>query len=273
MLRTLLAPNPSPMTLDGTRTFVVGREAPVVIDPGPELPAHVDAILAALDGRTPLAILLTHAHADHAAAGPALAARTGAPLMLRAGSVLPLFHPRHVDHWLHEGDEIGTDAGPVRAVATPGHAPEHVAFLWTGEAAPDGGALFVGDLLMGEGDTTLVAPPEGDLGAYLRSLDRVEALAPGVLYPTHGPALADPPAALARYRAHRTARIEQVVSALRRHGPARPDALVDAVYGGETLHPRLREAAAGSLVAILEHLQAAGRAAERPDGTFTLVSA
>lgn len=259
MLRTLLAPNPSPMTLDGTRTFVVGRERPVVIDPGPEIAEHVDAVLAALDGRTPVAILLTHGHGDHADAAPTLAARTGAPVRARSGAAEPL----------GDGDVVESDAGTLAAIATPGHAPDHLCFHWQGPGAGGGGVLFAGDLFMGQGDTTLVAPPEGDLADYLRSLDRVEALAPGSILPAHGPAIADPPAAVARYRAHRMQRILQVADALRRLGPCGPGALLEEVYGA-TLHPGLRAAAEGSLFAILEYLRSTGRALYRPDGTFLL---
>ena len=256
MLQTILAPNASPMTLDGTRTFVVGRERPAVIDPGPDDPAHLDAILAALDGRTPAAILLTHAHGDHADAAPALAARTGAPVWMAPGAMsirIDGFETRHIRH----GERIETDAGALTAVATPGHAPEHVCFLWTEGPAETHRSLFAGDMFMGGGDTTLVAPPEGDLTEYLLSLDRLEALRPSVIHPAHGPAIPDGMEAIARYRAHRAERIAQVVRALRQ-GPAKPAELIDRVYGPE-LHPALRGAAEGSLRAILTHLVATGR--------------
>lgn len=263
-VRTLLAPNPSPMTLDGTRTFVVGRERPAVVDPGPGHAAHLDAVVEALGGARPAAILLTHAHADHAAGAPALAARTGAPILAAADGFAG------AGRRLADGETVETDAGTMEAVATPGHAPDHLAFLWRGGEAPEGGALLVGDLFMGEGDTTLVAPPEGDLSAYLRSLDRVEALAPALLLPAHGPPLRDPAEAVRRFRRHRVERIEQAAEALARAGRAGPAALVDAVYG-DALPPALRPAAAGSLAAILEHLRAAGRATRAADGAYQLV--
>jgi glyoxylase-like metal-dependent hydrolase (beta-lactamase superfamily II) len=265
MLTTLLAPNPSPMTLDGTRTFVVGREQAAVIDPGPDDPAHLDAILRALDGRAPSVILLTHGHADHAAAAGLLSARTGAPIRMAPGALVPL--QEVVTEWLREDEQIATDAGVLHCVPTPGHAPEHVCFLWTDGPAQHERALLAGDMFMGGGDTTLVAPPEGDLTEYLASLDRLEALRPSAIHPAHGPAIADGAGAIRRYRAHRAGRIAQVVQALRQ-GPAAPGELIDRVYGDE-LHPQLRLAAEGSLRAILEHLTAIGRA-QRAAERYTL---
>lgn len=256
MLQTILAPNPSPMTLDGTRTFIVGRERPAVIDPGPDDPSHLDAILAALDGRTPVAILLTHGHGDHSDAAPALATRTGVPVRMAAGGLGVRIDELSARR-LADGERIETDAGALTAVATPGHAPEHVCFLWTGGPAEHGRALIAGDMFMGGGDTTLVAPPEGSLTDYLASLDRLQALRPGAIHPAHGPTIADGMEAIRRYRAHRARRTEQVVRALR-HGPAAPGELIDRVYGAE-LHPQLRGAAEGSLRAILAHLADTGR--------------
>jgi glyoxylase-like metal-dependent hydrolase (beta-lactamase superfamily II) len=255
MLQSILAPNPSPMTLDGTRTFIVGRERAVVIDPGPDDPAHLEAIAGALDGRTPIAILLTHGHGDHSAAAGLLFARTGAPVRMARGALVPL--QEVITEWIEDGERMETDAGALTAVATPGHAPEHVCFLWTEGPAEHDRALFAGDMFMGGGDTTLVAPPEGSLTDYLASLDRLEALRPGAIHPAHGPPIAGGMEAIRRYRAHRAERIEQVVRALR-HGPAAPGELIDRVYGAE-LHPQLRGAAEGSLRAILAHLARTGR--------------
>jgi glyoxylase-like metal-dependent hydrolase (beta-lactamase superfamily II) len=259
VIRTLLAPNPSPMTLDGTRTFVVGR---VVIDPGPDDAAHLDAIVDALDGAAPAAILLTHAHSDHSAAALPLARRTGASVMMSRGALYSPLHDGDVARWLADGDEVEAEGGTLRAVATPGHAPEHLAFLWDD-------TLFAGDAFMGGSDTTLVAPPEGDLAAYLRTLDRVGELAPSVILPAHGPPIEDAGAAVERYRAHRMERIEQVVRALRAAGPARPAEILDAVYGA-ALHRGLRIAAEGSLHAILAYLRSMDRVRALPGDTYTL---
>jgi glyoxylase-like metal-dependent hydrolase (beta-lactamase superfamily II) len=266
-LRSVLAPNPSPMTLDGTRAFVVGFERAVVIDPGPDDPVHLRALLDLLGGRRPRAILLTHHHPDHAAGAPRLAAETDAPVCISPGAVDIGFPAVRPDRWLQPDERIDTDAGSLRAVPTPGHSPEHTSFLWTGPAAPGGRALFVGDLMMGVGDTTLVASPEGDLRAYFRSLDLVRELEPSVLLPTHGPALVDPGGALARYRRHRHERIEQVRAAVQDHGFADASALVRMVYG-DALDPRLVSAAEGSVRAILAYL-----ASENRTGTGSAPSA
>jgi glyoxylase-like metal-dependent hydrolase (beta-lactamase superfamily II) len=268
-VRTLLAPNPSPMTLDGTRTYVVGRERPVVIDPGPLLDAHLAAIERALGGARPAAILLTHSHADHSAAAPALAERTGAPVWLAPGALGSPVPAAAVAHWTGTGDEVATDAGTLTAVPTPGHAPEHVAFLLRHEEPGGQSLLFVGDHLMGEGDTTLVAPPEGDLAEYLGSLERLRALGARVMYPAHGPPIADPAAALERYAAHREVRIAQVRDALREGGAATPAGLVRRVYGPE-LDPALAGAAEGSVRAILGYLEARGEARRDPSGRHAL---
>jgi glyoxylase-like metal-dependent hydrolase (beta-lactamase superfamily II) len=142
-------------------------------------------------------------------------------------------------------------------VPTPGHAPEHACFLWTGGPPEHERSCFAGDMFMGGADTTLVAPPEGNLTEYLASLDRLEALAPTVLHPAHGPAIADAAEAIRRYRAHREERIAQVVRALRQGGGARAAELVGRVYGPALL-PALVPAAEGSLRAILAHLRAGG---------------
>ena len=257
-LRVVAAANPSPMTLDGTRTYLVGRSRPAVIDPGPDLPDHLDALLDALGGVRPVAILLTHAHADHAACAAALATRVGAQVWLARGALHPHAAAGMISHWTAGGDTVATDAGLLRALATPGHAPEHMAFVWdaanTDAAAP---VVFVGDLLMGEGDTALVAAPEGNLSDYLASLERVDALGAALLVPTHGPPLREPAAAIARYTHHRETRLAAVQAALDRGVAPDPAALVDAVYG-PTLPPALRGAAEGSVLAMLEYLRAGG---------------
>lgn len=237
--RVVLAPNPSPLTLDGTRTHLVGERTVAVVDPGPDLPAHIEALAAAIGDAALSAILVTHAHPDHAPAAAALAARFGAPVHAAAAGTLAA------------GDRFETDAGALVAVATPGHTPDHMAFHW-----PAAQAVFVGDLMLGGQETALVAPPEGDLTDYLASLERVRALDARVLVPTHGEPFTHPANALDSYVAHREARQRQVLDALSA-GASSLEEVVDVVYGS-ALDPRLRAAAAGATRAYLDHLARAG---------------
>ena len=255
-LRCVQASNASLMTLGGTRTFLVGDARPVVIDPGPDDPAHLDRVMEVLGGRTPLCILLTHRHADHAAGAGTLAARTGAPI--RAATAEGGAEP------LADGDTIETDAGTIQAIATPGHTPDHLAFLWEG---PQGRVIFTGDLVMGEGATALVAEPEGHVAAYLASLERLRGLGADRLYPTHGPAIENPAEALDRYRRHRESRIAQVRQVLSAHEACSAGDLLDEVYGAD-LHPKLAAHARGSIAAILTFLEGRGEIRIGRDGCY-----
>jgi glyoxylase-like metal-dependent hydrolase (beta-lactamase superfamily II) len=205
-VRWVLAPNPSLMTLDGTRTYIVGQAQPVVIDPGPASDVHTRRVLAALDGAKPVAIVLTHAHKDHAGGASDLARATGSPVWMGAGSLVGP-EPPVLDRLARDGDVLETDAGSLVVVATPGHAPEHVCLHWLASGELGRGGVFVGDLLMGQGDTTLVAHPEGDVARYLESLNRIEALGGWPLYPAHGNPISDVSATITRYRRHRIERI------------------------------------------------------------------
>lgn len=254
-LRVVRAANPSVMTLDGTHTYLIGSDRPVVIDPGPDDPGHLRALLDALRSVRPAAIALTHRHPDHAALAPALATATGAPVR---AAIAAAGEP------LTDGEVLASDAGAVVAVATPGHTPDHLSFVWD---SPAGRIVFVGDLLMGEGDTTLVAAPEGDLGDYLASLERVRALRPDVLLPAHGAAIADPDAALDRYRRHREQRLDATLSAVRRGEGAGREECFAAVYG-DGVPDELRPAAEASLSALLEYLERSGSIRRSPDGVY-----
>jgi glyoxylase-like metal-dependent hydrolase (beta-lactamase superfamily II) len=244
VLREVLAPNASSLTLDGTRTYLVGRDRVVIIDPGADESAHLDAIARELGGGVATAIVVTHAHPDHDAGADALAERFGAPVRAARRRTL------------RDGDPLDSDAGPLTAVATPGHTPDHFALHW-----PQAGAVFCGDLMLGGQDTALVASPEGRLGAYLASLERIRRLMPRVIHPAHGPSFDRPEAALAAYVRHRQHRLEQVMAAVR-GGAADYEALLAVVYGPD-LEPGLERAATRALKAYLEHLQGTGRLRRR----------
>jgi glyoxylase-like metal-dependent hydrolase (beta-lactamase superfamily II) len=213
------APNPSALTLDGTNSYVVDRW---VVDPGPALPTHLDAIRRAANGSID-GVVLTHSHADHA---------EGAEL-LDAPVTLP-----------SDGDAVG----PFTALATPGHSPDSVCLLM-------GRVCFTGDTVLGEG-SVFIAPGEGSLSAYLDSLRRLRSLDLSVLCPGHGPYVWDPAAKLDEYIAHRLDRERRLVEALEA-GLRTEDELLDAAWS--EVPEELRFAAALTLAAHLEKLREEGR--------------
>jgi glyoxylase-like metal-dependent hydrolase (beta-lactamase superfamily II) len=221
------ADNPSPLTLDGTNTYVVEGW---VVDPGPADPAHLDAVLAAAGG-TVDGIVLTHDHADHSEGAAPLADRTGAQVVRPRG---------------------GDRAGPFEAIATPGHAPDHVSLL-------AGRALFTGDTVLGTGSVFIV-PGEGSLAAYLDSLRRLRELDLEAILPGHGPVVWDPRAKLDEYIEHRLERERRVLEALAAGARSR-DELLDRAWSDVDFDaaPYLRFAAAATLEAHLEKLAEEGR--------------
>lgn len=243
----LNAGNAGPFTLDGTRTFRIGRRDAVVLDPGPDVGDHVRALASWLSEAERVRVVVTHGHADHAGAARRLADALGSTV---AGPA----EVAGVDEPLEDGARIATDEGTLEAVDTPGHARAHLCFHWV-----ERGALFAGDLMLGVGDTTWVGEYPGCVADYLASLARVRSLAPRVIYPAHGPPLEDPGEALARYEAHRRARIRQVEEALRARPAATAEELLAAVYGTE-LPSAVRRAAGMSLDALVEYVRERGRA-------------
>lgn len=239
MLRTVLADNASPMTLDGTCVYIAGRAEVAIIDPGPDTPDHLSALEEVIGPASVRAILVTHAHPDHDAAAAPLAERFHAPV--RAA---------HLGN-LQDGDRITTDTGDLVAIATPGHAPDHFSFHWPAERA-----IFCGDLMMGGSDTALVAAPDGRIGDYLDSLARIRTLSPTIIYPSHGPPFEDPEQAIERCVAHRRNRECQVLQSLN-GGMKSVDELVEDVYG-TGLHPDLRPWTGATVLAYLEHLEEQG---------------
>ena len=221
------------MTLDGTRTYIIGTERVAIIDPGPLLESHIDAVAEAIGDGVPASILVTHSHPDHAEGAAAMAARLG-------GTVVAVSH----------GEIVETDAGDLRAIATPGHTPDHFSFWWNNERA-----VFCGDLMMGGLDTALVAKPEGDLAAYFTSLRLLRELRPLLIFPAHGPAIGDPDDAIDRYLAHREQRLAQVRRALT--DGIEPDLVVEHVYG-IGLDPRLRSYAQAAIDAYIHYIREHG---------------
>lgn len=243
-VKTLVAANPGPLTLDGTRTYILGPGPCVVIDPGPDLAAHLDAVEVALGAQEVATLCITHYHPDHAAGAEDLAVRLGAPLAATPESAR-LATLETLDYPLSEGTTIEFGGGRLEVVPTPGHCSDHVCFHW-----PEARALFAGDVIMGEG-TSMIAPPEGDMAAYLSTLERLAEIELSVIYPGHGAPVEDPVAKVSEYIAHRLEREQQVLEALAA-GADTPPAIRALVY--EDLDPRLHLAAEGSVLAHLAKL-------------------
>lgn len=241
----LNAGNAGPFTLDGTRSYRVGKRKAAIIDPGPDVESHVRALVTFMDDAEDVQIVLTHRHDDHAGAASALARA------LSAGVWGPA-EVEGVDHVLEDGDVVQTDAGALVAIQTPGHTVGHLCYHW-----PERSALFAGDLLLGRGATTWVAEYPGCVTDYMRSLDRLRTLDLEVLYPAHGPALENVTGALDRFERHRTERIEQVRAALTLHPDASVEELLRLVYE-DTIPRGLEGAAARSLSALVDHVREGG---------------
>ena len=265
LVRSILAPNPSPFTFTGTQTFIVGRGDVAVIDPGPDMPQHVDALLAALEGERVAAILCTHTHRDHSPASRGLAQATGAPIVGCAPLAIEDDGPRADDEFdpdylpdrvLTDGEAVQGPGWTLKAVHTPGHTSNHLCF-----ALPETGALFTGDHVMGW-STTIVSPPDGDMAAYMGSLDRLLVREDRVYYPAHGPAVESPHQLVRELMAHRRAREEQILDQLR-GGEGRISAMVPAMYKG--IDPRLYPAAERSVLAHLIDLKARGLVVQEGD--------
>ncbi|VVT03745.1 MBL fold metallo-hydrolase [Sphingomonas sp. EC-HK361] len=265
MVTRVLAPNPSPYTFTGTQTHIVGTRDVAVIDPGPADTAHVDALLAVIDGRRVSAIVITHHHRDHSPAAVSLKAATGAPIVGAAPfhlsddgpQVDAAFDPDYVpDLVLAEGDAVAGEGWTLEAIATPGHTSNHLAF-----ALLETKAVFSGDHVMGW-STSVVSPPDGDMTAYMASLEKLMKRDDRVYYPGHGEAVEKPQRLVRGMLGHRKQREGQILRLLAA-GPQPVAAMVERMYVG--IDARLFPAAERSVLAHLIDLERRGLASVGDD--------
>jgi glyoxylase-like metal-dependent hydrolase (beta-lactamase superfamily II) len=252
----MLAHNPSAFTYYGTQTYLVGERRIVVIDPGPDLPEHLAALELAIAGRELVAIMCTHTHRDHSPAARPLAERTGAPIVGCAPLALETVGPRAdasfdgdyvPERVLEDGEELQIGGERITAVATPGHTSNHLCFAY-------GDALFSGDHVMGW-STTVVVPPDGDMAAYMQSLDKIRRREDRVYYPAHGAAVTNPQQYVRHLVGHRMQREKQILKLVGERPRTIPDIVANAYPG---LDSRLIAAAGGSVLAHLLDLERRG---------------
>ncbi len=276
LVRRVLAPNPSPYTFTGTQTYIVGAGAQVaVIDPGPDDTGvaghadtngagHVDAILKAVGDARIVAIVCTHTHRDHSPASRPLQAASGAPIIGCAPLALVDDGPRAdaafdadyvPDRVLADGERLSGDGWTLEAVATPGHTSNHLCY-----SVVESGALFTGDHVMAW-STSVVSPPDGDMAAYMASLQKLYDREDRVLYPAHGPQIDNPRQLVRGMLGHRRQRERQILRLLEEAGPQHIPDFVAAMYKG--LDERLHGAAGRSVLAHLIDLERQGRVAVR----------
>ncbi len=263
-VRRIVCENPGPFTFKGTNLYVIGEGEVAAIDPGPAPGEQLDVLIGALKGERVTHILLTHCHADHSGAAGALKQRTGAAAcgMPRdagapsSGAIGPsgqsFVVPVAFDIALKHGDTVEGGAWRLQAIHTPGHAPDHLCFFW-----PERNILFSGDHVMGW-NTSVVAPPEGHMGAYMRSLDLLTERKEAAYFPAHGAPIQDPQRHVKALIFHRRWREMEVVEAMRAGLTSIPD-MVARIYTG--LDPSLTRAASLSVFAHLEYLVEKGMAA------------
>jgi glyoxylase-like metal-dependent hydrolase (beta-lactamase superfamily II) len=277
-LRRITAPNPSPMTLHGTNTFLLGERDIAVIDPGPAIDSHMQAILAALGpGQRISHIFVTHSHLDHSPLARALSDATGAPVLAAGPSDWGLSRTMQMlaaaggigggegvdadfapDRQIADGEVIRGEDWQIEVLHTPGHMANHLSFAWNG-------ALFSGDLVMGW-STSLISPPDGDLTAFRTSLTRLAARGDRLYYPAHGEAVPDPAGRCRDLLDHRAGREAQILAALK-SGPATPADLTARIYAD--LDTRLAPVAERNVLAHLIDLVERKLVIPQPDLTMS----
>lgn len=247
-VRCAVADNPGPMTLDGTRSYLIGRERAVLLDPGPADSDLRERVETLVDGANVELVCLTHAHADHAAGAVSSAAWLGATLAASTGTLRALGVAGRA---LVDGEKLPLDHGGslLRVLTTPGHSSDHLAYLHV-----PSGDLFTGDLVLGSG-TAMVGDPDGHMGSYLASLERLAELHPARILPGHGEPVTDPVERLGEYHRHRLERERQIETAVREGAVSVAD-IRERVY--EDLPPGLGWAAEASIRAHLKHLEECG---------------
>lgn len=254
LIRRVVAPNPGAFTYTGTGVFIIGRSDLAVIDPGPDMEVHFESLLAAIGGARVTHIFVSHSHMDHSPLAHPLAQATGAKVFAGGPAI-----PTDSEVRMEAGDDLSFAPditvgdgeifrGPdwtIEAVATPGHTSNHFCY-----ALKEENALFCGDHVMGW-STTVISPPDGDMGDYLQSLEKIKARNYSRLWPTHGPSVNDPEPFLAAYIEHRRAREGQIFTELKA-GSTRIKDMVPVIYAN--VERRLHPAACHSVLAHMMHL-------------------
>jgi glyoxylase-like metal-dependent hydrolase (beta-lactamase superfamily II) len=253
LVRRVVAPNPGPFTGPGTNTYLVGIDEVAVIDPGPDVKSHIDAIVGASMKERVRWVVLTHTHPDHAPGTARLVKATRAEVVAfgkyrdKDSDIVP-------DRVIGEGDTIEGSEWGLEVLHTPGHAPNHLCFLLEEERV-----LFTGDTVL-DGMYSVVNPARGgDMGVYVETLERLRRLRLTRLCPGHGDVIEEPRARIDDYLAHRKQRGQQVLRLVRKRGPVKVKDIVDTLYGSDNLAPELIEAAGWQVHAHLVELKAEGK--------------
>ena len=262
-VRRVMANNPGPFTFKGTLSYIIGKGKVAIVDPGPDEPAHIGALLDAVRNETVTHIFVTHTHRDHSPAVPAVKAATGATVYAEGPhrAARPLYIGEHnpldasadrdfqPDIALKDGQAVSGDGWTIQAVATPGHTANHMAY-----ALKEKNALFAGDHVMAWA-TSIVAPPDGAMSDYMASLTKLAQRNESSYLPGHGPVIKDAPRFVNYYILHRKAREASILHRLSK-GPTDIPTIVRAIYIG--IDPRLTGAAGLSVLAHLEDLVTRG---------------